>query len=355
MRLKIFFLFLFLHFSANTKAGWLCHEASSMREGRILTTCGIGYGKNEAQARENALEKAYKELDSICDRSVDCKNQELYIEPLRNECLFEGKQHKCYRGITATITKRKRPKEKQTQKERSKERIEVIIKNEIIQQEKVTAFSCDYNYGKIGSLLKENQITKAVKLIKEVPFKLKCSQLHYKFMRTLVKLNKFPSSYVSYLYSLVSTFEGDWNDHRPTAIFDYLYQKGDWDIRGWKRIYLAVKSTSPGKFYRYSTLLFHLDSKSQKTQSDRLIGLLEDIKNQRIGFPDKLSFQKAFTSLLCRVPKDESHFWFWEVLFTSFEKTKPKISRSKDILSCLKKSQKWNLSEKEKKQVTNWI
>lgn len=340
--------------SVPSSAGWLCHEASSMREGRLLTTCGIGYGENEAKARSNALKTAYQELDAICDRSVDCKEQELFIEPLRNECLTEGKKFKCYRGISATITKKKRPAQKQKEEEARKEKIEIVIKNEEKESEKVTSYKCDYNYEKIETLLKKGKLSEAVLGIKEIPFREKCSEFHYKFMNTLSKLKKYPRAYISFLYSLLSTFEGDWTDQRPLYIFDYLYSMGPWEATGWKRIYLAVKSSSPRDFYRFSSLIFHLDTNDLSIQKERLTGLMTDIYNQSIGFPEKLSYEKAFSRLCYRADKPE-YFWFLETLFKGEIQKIKSISRSKDILGCLKRHSKWLLNSNQSKITNTWF
>lgn len=350
MRLKSILCLALLSLSTSTQAGWLCQEAASIRDGRILTACGIGHGDDEAKARANALETAYKELDAICDRSVDCKDKELYIEPIRNECMIEGKQYKCYRGITATITDRKRAQSAAP----AKEKLEVIIKKEEQEIERVSRYRCDYNYPEIESLLKQNKITEAVNEIKNVPFKEKCSEHHYKFMRTLLKLGKFPNSYVDYLYSLVSTFEGDWSDNRPLMIFEYLYEKGDWDTTGWKQIYLALKTTNPRLFSTYSRVLFHLKSKNRDQEKVRVQGLMTDIEKGNIGFPDKINYFYALSTLCSRAESKED-MWYLEALFTGEFSKASKVEREKELLSCLKKTDKWDLDANDQKRIYSWM
>src|SRR5437868_5095349 len=60
---------------------WFCREGASERQGSVLLACGVDTDPTENGARKKALAAAFEELDSICDRSVDCKTFELQIDP----------------------------------------------------------------------------------------------------------------------------------------------------------------------------------------------------------------------------------------------------------------------------------
>lgn len=92
-------------FMPNVSYSWLCTEAASERSGSIIYACGVATAKTEAEAQKRARDNALEELRTICNNSVDCKNKELYISPLRKDCTksTDG-TYKCYRGIEAQIT-----------------------------------------------------------------------------------------------------------------------------------------------------------------------------------------------------------------------------------------------------------
>lgn len=102
-------VFTFFLFSANAEANWLCKVAASERNGDTINICGIAEAETENEARLNAGKAAYQELDLICSKSPDCYNFELVFKPLRTDCTQgPDKKYKCYRGIEATITDRKK-------------------------------------------------------------------------------------------------------------------------------------------------------------------------------------------------------------------------------------------------------
>ena len=87
----LYALILFLPLKAN--AGWYCNQVASawLEEGRILSTCGIGYGKDEEEARVNAFESAKREFRSVCSEATSCANKVFNIDPQKSECSFDGK------------------------------------------------------------------------------------------------------------------------------------------------------------------------------------------------------------------------------------------------------------------------
>jgi hypothetical protein len=344
MKIANILILFFLSFSASAK--WLCHEASSLREGNTITACGIGLAKIEADARANALKRAYEELDSICNRSIDCKDKELFIEPLRNECLAEDDGYKCYRGVTATITTKERPKEP-FQKE-----VDSIIEKEKVIIPKVSDYHCDYKFTPIESLLKKRKIKESVEKMKEIPFQQRCSELHLQYIGRLKKLESYPQDYVNFLYAILLTFEGELEDRRVSLILDYLYQKGEWDSRGWKRIYTAIQKGTKMSFTRYSKLLFHLDSNDRETQLLRIRGIIADLKNKRLGYPTKLNPDKAMLSLL----NISEEFWYRETLFKEYFIKEKEINHSKRILENLAKSLERDFKDPKKREsLKHWF
>jgi hypothetical protein len=342
----LFSIFLItLIFSGDVHSGWLCREASSIKSGNTLTTCGIGYGKTEGQAREDGLKKAFKELDSICSRSIDCKNQELLLEPLRNECVKESGQHKCYRALLATITKRKKTKPLE---------VKPIVEREKKESKVVSKYQCDYKFPEMRDFLKSNKITAAVKRIKQIPFRDKCSKTHYEFLNLMGTMKKYPKSYLVYLYSLVGTFGDNWKDYRPIAIFEYLYGNGDWNKREWKLLYEAIKGGGQLEFSRYSSLLFHPLSKNQKLQRERLIGLATDLRSGRLGFPKPLIADQALIRVAGEFD-DSKALWGLEEIFGKQLPLVETLKSKKTPLRLLARVSKKGFTVKDRIKFHQWM
>ncbi len=109
--IKRIFIFVICYSFLTTKfahAEWYCDQVASEKSNQAISSCGIGESATEDGARKEALIKAYKELYMICDNSIDCKNYELIIEPLRTVCKQDSTKFKCHRGIRAEITTKKR-------------------------------------------------------------------------------------------------------------------------------------------------------------------------------------------------------------------------------------------------------
>ena len=78
---------------------WLCTEAAAQKRGKAIVTCGIGEAATEAEARSLALANAKKEFHSLCDED-DCKNHEVSLTPLRNECkTLKNDRIQCRRAL----------------------------------------------------------------------------------------------------------------------------------------------------------------------------------------------------------------------------------------------------------------
>lgn len=119
-------------FCFDAKAEWLCTKESSYRDNNLIMVCGVSDSSNEGNARKQALENAYTELDQICSKSPDCDSFELVIKPLRTDCKKLKKGYKCYRGVEAIITDRKRDK---TERRAYGDNLFIPVKKKITQEE----------------------------------------------------------------------------------------------------------------------------------------------------------------------------------------------------------------------------
>lgn len=91
---------------------WLCKEESSQRSGSVISSCGVGLGKDENAARSQAFEHAKEEFLRICSTSDDCKNHAITAEPKRTTCERTEDQYKCYRLVRFVIGREIGPIEK---------------------------------------------------------------------------------------------------------------------------------------------------------------------------------------------------------------------------------------------------
>lgn len=82
---------------------WLCKEASSERNGADIHACGIGYGKDENEARLSAFDNAKKEFSAFCVASDDCRDHEINVVPSRTSCESNNGKYQCYRMIIFKI------------------------------------------------------------------------------------------------------------------------------------------------------------------------------------------------------------------------------------------------------------
>lgn len=101
-------LFLFLFIVPAKSFAWYCYEVASEKNGDTINACGIAESSDEDLARKLSLENAYRELELICNNSIDCAGKALEISPLRTECKKVNDIYRCHRGITAEITKKER-------------------------------------------------------------------------------------------------------------------------------------------------------------------------------------------------------------------------------------------------------
>lgn len=93
-----------------SKAEWICKDASIFRKQSQVISCGIGENPKESLARDAANKNAYKMFFDFCRNSDDCRSQKVLIYPRRNECMDTLDGYKCYHAIDFYIT----PEQRQT-------------------------------------------------------------------------------------------------------------------------------------------------------------------------------------------------------------------------------------------------
>jgi len=94
-------------------ADWYCKEVASewMEKGKSLQTCGIGYGRNENEARADAFKNAQKEFKNVCNKNSRCYNKVTNVDPKRTECKRSNSGYICHRLINFIITDEEKEEE----------------------------------------------------------------------------------------------------------------------------------------------------------------------------------------------------------------------------------------------------
>lgn len=103
IKLLVFFLLNLLSGVCLGDTNWLCEQASSVKEGSSITSCGVGEANDLEAARRKSRESAIEEFDRLCDLSLDCKGKQVTITPLRTDCKPTNNGFICYRGIKFEI------------------------------------------------------------------------------------------------------------------------------------------------------------------------------------------------------------------------------------------------------------
>ena len=105
---EIIFVGLFFTPLAVAKDNWFCTEESSAIVDGAIQACGIGTGKDEAEARTKALDNAQIEFNKLCKASADCKDHEVVVDPNhRTTCEPSKEGYKCYRMLAFKVTAQK--------------------------------------------------------------------------------------------------------------------------------------------------------------------------------------------------------------------------------------------------------
>lgn len=90
--------------SVQTRADdWICKEASSVRSGQLVLSCGVGSDKDLDHARKISRDNAIEEFEKICLKSSDCKDFDYKVIPKRSDCELKNSKYTCYRAIEFEI------------------------------------------------------------------------------------------------------------------------------------------------------------------------------------------------------------------------------------------------------------
>lgn len=84
------YLILVFVITSPAQGHFFCAEGASELSGSIYKVCGVGYGLEEAAARQESLIQAYKEFDGLCDRDKECFGHEILVTPKRVVCTKPG-------------------------------------------------------------------------------------------------------------------------------------------------------------------------------------------------------------------------------------------------------------------------
>ena len=87
MRVLIHVVFT-IFFTNNAYSSWYCNQVASewVEHGKTLSACGVGYGKDENEARINAFENAKKEFNNVCGKETSCAGRMVNIDPQKSDC-----------------------------------------------------------------------------------------------------------------------------------------------------------------------------------------------------------------------------------------------------------------------------
>lgn len=104
MRYLIHLLIFLIPFTARSE--WYCNQVASewLEKGRTLSSCGVGYGKNEDEARVDAFESAKKEFNIVCGKETACAGRVINIDPQKSDCSSEDGKFTCRRLFYFHVT-----------------------------------------------------------------------------------------------------------------------------------------------------------------------------------------------------------------------------------------------------------
>jgi hypothetical protein len=328
LRLLVFSL---LIFSSNIHAGWFCEDAASEKNENIILTCGIGEAENEADARKNALKSAFEELDSLCEKSVDCKTMETLIEPQRSDCRKEKKIYKCYRAIQATITntKRKKPFAKEESNKTDLDKLNIIVKidpNDLIKIDNKAEPNKPVCSSDITNLAKslhdistsdkqQDMINEAIK----IPFDMLCANIHLRIISVLSRYKIKNESYQDFLLKTIESIDDTTADDRTYWILDYFKEVGPMDDKEWDVSLRAMERASRNALYRLMPRLLNdhaSTGKQQDIEKKRVDLIVKAIESKKIGRPMPINFDEGFEVLMRSVHSYKSRDNPWLALYT---------------------------------------
>lgn len=98
---------------AHGKESWFCTDEASEVRGDSVKACGLGYGRNEGEARADAFYAARLEFWRLCHLSDTCKGFNVSVTPGRISCEeshekvsaydFGHRSWSCARLLTFTV------------------------------------------------------------------------------------------------------------------------------------------------------------------------------------------------------------------------------------------------------------
>jgi len=302
---KLTFIIAFLIYQVPANAGWFCEDAASEKVDNIIMSCGIAQAATEEEARKQALNAAFDELDSICERTIDCKTFETLIEPQRNDCRKENKKFKCLRAIKAIITKTKRKepfaKGKTLQPDISK--IDVTVKIDpkdlvVINNGKVEeAKKCQADMAPLSkALLDISSSDKLNLMISEaikIPFEGLCSSVHYRIMNILERNGIKNQKYFNFLIDTLNKIDDTSADDRSYWTLEHFNKLGPLEKNEWQAALAAVTRAKKYDLYRLMPRIFYDQASSSKQQSiekSRVDEFAKSILAGKVGRPMPIDF-----------------------------------------------------------------
>lgn len=104
--MKHLVLVLILINSLEAHSAWYCNQVASewTENGKTLSACGVGYGKDENEARLDAFENAKMEFKNVCGKETSCAGRRVNIEPQRSECSPTEEGFTCRRLFNFLVT-----------------------------------------------------------------------------------------------------------------------------------------------------------------------------------------------------------------------------------------------------------
>ncbi|MBT4762405.1 MAG: HEAT repeat domain-containing protein [Bdellovibrionaceae bacterium] len=341
-------------------AEWFCAEGASERNATSIFSCGIGVHKQENLARKKALENAFQELEMICNYSADCKQFQLNIVPKRTDCKKSGENYKCYRGVLAQITDKKRKQKYQKGQTISKERDRFEIR--ILQiANLMTKQTCSIDTTSFEQALldlsTEKKIVKMTDLAVRVPFSMLCSKSHLTALAHLTKMkSKTPTSYKLFLANTLMSIKDPSQDNRAMSIFRYVHSAGPGPFSQdeWQSLLTSLQKTNSHDLHRYIPYMFHSEyhKQNRKVQKTRINEMLQSALDGKIGKPTPLTFDEAFITIAERMPKNHNA-WLETIIFSWQNKLKGQKTRR--VQSLLMRIYKGSNSREQKKQISQWM
>lgn len=87
---------------------WFCDEASSQRIGQIYQVCGVAKNKDEQVARQQALDAAFTEFATLCEKDDTCRGFETSVDPQRVDCKKINGESECRRMVEIEVSRKKK-------------------------------------------------------------------------------------------------------------------------------------------------------------------------------------------------------------------------------------------------------